>query len=145
MKILKNTCSILLCIIMSVLFSACSATDGGNNSTSNMANEPSRLMVNEQENTIENKSITVTKSVVPSGFAGASLHNLILYSNGDVYLDTHSGESNDDKDIISRELIAKNAIDLAQEEDMDGIIVVRGKKLQVNNQKYLWITFENEK
>ena len=113
---------------------------------------------NDIENITNNTYITKTnanrkiiKTAKPSGFAGSSLHIVRLYSDGSVYLATYSDEVLDDSNIVENELIATNAEDIDEityeeyEENNalePGIVIIKGKNLNIINDGYGWISFE---
>ena len=70
------------------------------------------------------------------------MHNVELYSNGEAYVVTYNGAGEEEKDVISRKLIAKNVKAIKQSEDKrtyGGIVIIGGEKLECN---YGWIIFE---
>ena len=79
----------------------------------------------------------------PSGFMGSSLKKVVLYSNGEVYIINYNGEGYEEKNIVSRELLAKNADNLIYkgQEEFEAIII-KGKNVQKVNTNYSWIEFE---
>lgn len=122
------------------------------------------VLENEQENNQEatnsntaNSSITETganttldsdteKTAVaqasPSGFMGSSLYRVILYSNGEVYVQTFDGNGYEKENIISEELIARNVTAIKEAEDEEhygGVILEGGEEL---NNNFAWITLE---
>ena len=73
------------------------------------------------------------------------MQEIRLYDNGDVYQVTYNGEGNTEQNIISSELIAKNADTI--EEVMSGQavegITVKGKNLEIMEENIAqWISFE---
>ena len=82
----------------------------------------------------------------PSGWAGSSMQEVRLYSNGDVYHIYYNGEGTTDEYIIEKDLIAKNAEDIqekiTEEQGFEGIIV-KGKNTKIIKNEETWIIFEN--
>ena len=133
-----------------------------NEITNNIITE--NVLENEQENSGEttnsntaNSSITETGAntssdqdiekkevahVSPSGFMGSSLYRVILYSNGEVYVQTFDGNGYEKENIISEELIAQNveAIREAEDEEHYGEVILEGGEKLNNN--FGWITLE---
>lgn len=103
-----------------------------NNTTNNSSNE---------NNSVSNqKDATIIKQLSPSGFMGSSLYKVNLYSNGEVYVITYDGNGYEDTNIVSKDMIAKNAnsIEKADEENEGGITVNGGEKI---NENFIWIFF----
>ncbi len=104
-----------------------------------------------KETNTQNKENTtsqakITKQLSPSGWAGSSMQEIRLYDNGEVYHVTYNGEGKTENNVISSELIAKNAESI--EEKINGQvvegIVVKGKNVnKVKENVPAWITFEN--
>ena len=94
------------------------------------------------ENT-KSTNATIKMTLSPSGFMGSSLKKVVLYSNGEVYIINYNGEGYEEKNIVSRELIAKNAENLIYkgQEEFEAIII-KGKKVQKVNTNYSWIEFQ---
>ena len=96
-----------------------------------------------ESNTNNNATSTeVSKQLSPSGFMGSSLYKVILYSNGDVYINTYDGEGYEDKNIVDKKLIAKNAKSIEQDESDEnygGIIIKNGEAIDEN---FGWISFK---
>ena len=89
----------------------------------------------------------IIKKLSPSGWAGSSMQEIRLYDNGDVYQVTYNGEGNTEQNIISSELIAKNADTI--EEVMSGQavegITVKGKNLEIVEPNVCqWISFKKD-
>lgn len=110
-------------------------------------NKTSNENVVENNDKTENQTgeVTIVETMTPSGFMGSSLKKVILYSNGEVYLINYNGEGYDEKNISSRELIAKNATTLKYKgtEEFEAI-VVKGKNLEVINNNCTWIEFDKQ-
>lgn len=85
---------------------------------------------------------TIVNQVSPSGFMGSSLYRVILYSNGEVYLQTFDGNGYEQGNIISQELIAQNAnsIKAAEDEEHYGEVIIQGG--EAVNREMGWISFE---
>ncbi|MBR2786650.1 MAG: hypothetical protein IKD76_04055 [Clostridia bacterium] len=84
------------------------------------------------------------KQLSPSGWAGSSMQEIRLYDNGDVYHVTYNGEGQADSNIVSVELIAKNA-ETIEEKGNDLVveaIIVKGKNLNVLKNNESWVLFE---
>ena len=89
----------------------------------------------------------IIKKLSPSGWAGSSMQEIRLYDNGDVYQVTYNGEGNTEQNIISSELIAKNADTI--EEVMSGQavegITIKGKNLEIVEPNVCqWISFKKD-
>ncbi len=93
-------------------------------------------------NTNQDTEKTIVNQVSPSGFMGSSLYRVILYSNGEVYLQTFDGNGYEQGNIISQELIAKNAnsIKAAEDEEHYGEVIIQGG--EAVNREMGWISFE---
>lgn len=93
-----------------------------------------------------NNEVKVIKKLSPSGWAGSSMQEVRLYSNGDVYHIYYNGEGTTDEYIIEKDLIAKNAEDIqekiTEEQGFEGIIV-KGNNIKVIKNEETWIIFEN--
>ena len=126
-----------------------------NNSIENNNTEENVIEDNKtsNENVVENNDktenqtgeVTIVETMTPSGFMGSSLKKVILYSNGEVYLINYNGEGYDEKNISSKELIAKNATALKYKgtEEFEAI-VIKGKNLEVVNDNCTWIEFDKQ-
>ena len=117
------------------------ATDNKNKDINATTNETTKT----ESNATINNDVKIVKKLSPSGWAGSSMQEIRLYSNGEVYHVVYSGAGTTDNDIVSSELIAKNADTI--EEKMAGqavdAIIVKGKNLeQVGENNNLWIIFE---
>ena len=100
---------------------------------------------NSNVNYTEETNHKIIKKLYPNGWAGSSMQEIRLYDNGDVYQVTYNGEGNTEQNIISSELIAKNADTI--EEVMSGQavegITVKGKNLEIVEENIAqWISFE---
>lgn len=103
---------------------------------------------NEANNTVSNteketqaSDMRILKEISPSGFMGSSLYKVTLYSNGETYILTYDGNGNEDKNIVSKDLIAKDVKSLEMdesEENAGGIIVTGGEIL---NDSFGWVKF----
>ena len=94
-----------------------------------------------------NKEIStnkIIKKLSPSGWAGSSMHEIRLYNNGDVYHVTYNGEGNTEENIISNELIAKNADTIEEKTNGQALegIIVKGKRLEIVKNEDTWIIME---
>lgn len=105
---------------------------------------------NNTENITKNENINseviIVKKLSPSGWAGSSMHEIRLYSNGDVYHVYYNGEGTTDENIIEKDLIAKNAEDILEkiDQEFEGIII-KGKNLKELKNETTWIIFEKTK
>ena len=104
--------------------------------------------ITENTNTIEETTEEVnendekiTKKVSPSGFMGASLYRVYLYDNGNTYVVTFDGEGYEEKNIVTKKLIAKNvkSIEMSDSDEDQGMVIVKGGEA-VNND-FGWISF----
>ncbi len=59
----------------------------------------------------------VVDTVSPTGFAGSSLNQIKLFSNGDTYWIQYDGAGFEEENIIKNELVAKNAEDVTADEE----------------------------
>lgn len=115
------------------------------NNTKNSENsEVLNTLSNEVQNEIQNTDSTavIINKLSPSGFMGSSLYRVDLYSNGDVYAITFDGNGYQDSNIISKNLVAKNASSIEMDESDEGqggIIVMGGDKI---NENFGWISFQ---
>lgn len=140
MRIKYIIISFVFVLFSLVCFSGCTVNVNDNEVVVNDNNVA--VKINDNEVQINSKSII--KTVSPIGFAGASMHKLNLYSNGDLHLVIYNGEGFEESNIISDEVIAKNATEIIQDEESDGMITVKGKNIEIIKDKYGWIKFENE-
>lgn len=108
-----------------------------------------------QENITENNNNTVEetteevnkdegklkKEVAPSGFMGASLYKVYLYANGNTYVVTFDGEGYEEKNIVTKKLIAKNvkSIETSESDEDQGMVIVKGG--ETINEDFGWISF----
>ena len=99
------------------------------------------VIANESNSNNENK---IVKSLSPSGWAGSSMQQVRLYSNGEVYHIVYNGEGTTDDCIAAKELIAQNAEDIQEKTNGQAFekILVKGKNLKVLNTETNWIEFE---
>ena len=121
------------------------------NSTENQEENNTNNTISEENITYNNKesenkmqtNATVKMTLSPSGFMGSSLKKVILYSNGEVYMINYNGDGYEEKNIVSRELLAKNAdiIIYKGQEEFESIII-KGKNVEKINTNYSWIEFE---
>lgn len=118
-------------------------TEGNIIENSNTSNE--NVGENSGKTESQTGESTIVETMTPSGFMGSSLKKVILYSNGEVYLINYNGEGYDEKNIASKELIAKNATALKYKgtEEFEAI-VVKGKNLEVLNDNCAWIEFDKQ-
>jgi hypothetical protein len=88
----------------------------------------------------------VISSESPLGFSGASMNKLELYSNGDAYLIKYDGNGYESDNIIEKNIVARNvsSIDVNIDENSEnfGAIILYGDKLEVIESKYSWIIFK---
>lgn len=115
-----------------------------NNVTNSVKNEVNNVVTNKvQNNTVENttsvekETTSVTKKAYPGGFAGAGMHEVELYSNGDVYLVVYDGTGKESGNIVSKDLVAKNAIDITENEQ--GGVNISGSEATLLTSDYPWI------
>ena len=108
-----------------------------------------------QENITENNNNTVEetteevnkdegkikKEVAPSGFMGASLYKVYLYANGNTYVVTFDGDGYEEKNIVTKKLIAKNvkSIETSDSDEDQGMVIVKGG--EAVNEDFGWISF----
>ena len=108
-----------------------------------------------QENITENNNNTVEetteevnkdegkikKEVAPSGFMGASLYKVYLYANGNTYVVTFDGDGYEEKNIVTKKLIAKNvkSIEMSDSDEDQGMVIVKGG--EAVNEDFGWISF----
>ena len=104
-----------------------------------------------QENITENNNNAVEetteddgeikKEVSPSGFMGASLYKVYLYANGNTYVVTFDGDGYEEKNIVTKKLIAKNvkSIETSDSDEDQGMVIVKGG--EAVNEDFGWISF----
>ncbi len=108
-----------------------------------------------QENITENNNNTVEetteevnkdegkikKEVAPSGFMGASLYKVYLYANGNTYVVIFDGDGYEEKNIVTKKLIAKNvkSIETSDSDEDQGMVIVKGG--EAVNEDFGWISF----
>ena len=114
-----------------------------NNTTNNSISEGNISYNNKANENSKPTNATVKITLSPSGFMGSSLKKVALYSNGEVYMINYNGEGYEEKNIVSRELLAKNVDNIIYkgQEEFEAIII-KGKKVQKINTNYSWIEFE---
>ena len=95
--------------------------------TNSLANNTSSQSVSE-ENT--NDADKIIKTASPWGFAGSQLQKIILYANGDAYRITYDSEGFDEKNIVHKDLIAKNVEDIESNEETEGFVILKGKNIK---------------
>lgn len=83
----------------------------------------------------------ITKKVSPSGFMGSSLYNVYLYENGNTYVVTFDGDGYEEKNIVTKKLIAKNvkSIEMSDSDEDQGMVIVKGG--ETVNEDFGWISF----
>ena len=81
------------------------------------------------------------KEVAPSGFMGASLYKVYLYANGNTYVVTFDGDGYEEKNIVTKKLIAKNvkSIETSDSDEDQGMVIVKGG--EAVNEDFGWISF----
>ena len=107
-----------------------------NNNLKSVITELNETNLNKLLKNQKNKNNIIT-SLTPSGFAGSSLNRVYLYSNKEVYLITFDGNGFEESNIISKELIARNADSIYKSDEGD--ITVKGGEKLVSTQN--WIHF----
>ena len=114
------------------------------NEVNNIVNNTNTAVNNTVSNEIENEVVentvetpTVSKKAYPGGFAGAGMHEVQLYSNGEVYVIVFDGTGTESQNIASKTLVAKNASDI-QENEQGGVDVL-GENAILQTQDYAWI------
>lgn len=129
---------LILVIAVGVGIKSLIVKKGSTNNTDNTEN------ITKNENI--NNEVKIIKKLSPSGWAGSSMQEIRLYSNGDVYHIYYNGEGTTDEYIIEKDLIAKNAEDIqekiTEEQGFEGIIV-KGKNTKIIKDEETWIIFEN--
>lgn len=113
------------------------------NNEENINNTTDNNIDNNVTDKLNQPDVTIIETMTPSGFMGSSLKKVILYSNGDVYLINYDGEGYDEKNISSKEIVAKNATALKYkgEEEFEAI-VIKGSNLEIVNENIAWLQFE---
>lgn len=131
---MKKFWKILICIIVIIVIAIAFELNKKNNEKENIENN---------NISIYNDSVTIIKEANPAGFAGSSLQKVVLYSNGDVYVQTYSGD--EENKVVGEEKVAQNATDIFEITDGDyyGGVQVVGKNLEILDNGYGWIRFEN--
>ena len=83
----------------------------------------------------------IKKEVAPSGFMGASLYKVYLYANGNTYVVTFDGDGYEEKNIVTKKLIAKNvkSIETSDSDEDQGMVIVKGG--EAVNEDFGWISF----
>ena len=111
-------------------------------------NEIQENITENNNNTVEETTAEVNKDegkikkeVAPSGFMGASLYKVYLYANGNTYVVTFDGDGYEEKNIVTKKLIAKNvkSIEMSDSDEDQGMVIVKGGEA-VNND-FGWISF----
>lgn len=84
----------------------------------------------------------IVNQVSPSGFMGSSLYQVILYSDGEVYVKKYDGNGKEDNNVISSDLVARNvqSIEAAKEDEHLGEVWIKGG--EIINRSFGWINFE---
>lgn len=84
----------------------------------------------------------VEKEISPSGFMGSSSYKVILYTNGEVYVQTFDGNGYEKENIVSDEIIARKCKYIKKSEDDEtyGMIIVKAE--EIINERIGWIAFE---
>ena len=99
---------------------------------------------NTDQNTSEENSnkndIKMTRR--PSGFAGSSTFEVVLYNNGDVYVVSYDSAIDIGGHEINRKKVARNVEKLKKKEA--GNIVLCGDKVELIDSSYAWVSKENE-
>lgn len=109
-----------------------------NNNNNNSTSSPDESKGN------SNNTNKLVKTARPSGFSGSSLHEVRLYSNGDVYLITFSDGGYVEDKIIDRKLIAKNVENIESGEETRGEVVLSGKNIEEIYNEYGWIIIQEQ-
>ena len=111
-------------------------------------NEIQENITENNNNTVEETTAEVNKDegkikkeVAPSGFMGASLYKVYLYANGNTYVVTFDGDGYEEKNIVTKKLIAKNvkSIDTSDSDEDQGMVIVKGG--EAVNEDFGWISF----
>lgn len=95
---------------------------------------------NEAINISEERKIE--KELSPSGFMGSSLYKVVLYTNGDVFVQTFDGNGYKKENILSEEIIAKKCknIEKAMDKEDEGMIIIETD--EIINDNMGWIAFK---
>lgn len=118
------------------------------NQVNDVSNSVNNVTVNEVANNVESNTVenttsndvetpTMSKKAYPGGFAGAGMHEVELYSNGEVYLVVYDGAGKESRNIVSKGIIAKNANDITENEQ--GGVDISGKEAKLLTSDYPWI------
>ena len=111
-------------------------------------NEIQETITENHNNTVEETTEEVNKDegkikkeVAPSGFMGASLYKVYLYANGNTYVVTFDGDGYEEKNIVTKKLIAKNvkSIETSDSDEDQGMVIVKGG--EAVNEDFGWISF----
>ena len=72
---------------------------------------------------------------------GASLYKVYLYANGNTYVVTFDGDGYEEKNIVTKKLIAKNvkSIETSDSDEDQGMVIVKGG--EAVNEDFGWISF----
>ena len=127
------------CIILFFIILSCVVCLSGCNKINNNSEDVENITINNYE---DKEQTVIVKTMKPYGFSGSSLHNINLYSNGDLYHVIYDGEGFEKSNIVKNEIIATNVSDIIQEDDNDGVFVVKGENINVIIDKYNWIKYE---
>ena len=111
------------------------------NTSLNKTNETKNNTSNSSNSENQESATKVKKQVFPSGFMGSSMYRVNLCENGDVYVVTYDGTGYEDKNITSKDLIAKNATSIEKIEDGDFEGGVRVKSNNPVNKNFGWVEF----
>ena len=111
------------------------------NTSLNKTNETKNNTSNSSNSENQESATKVKKQVSPSGFMGSSMYRVNLYENGDVYVVTYDGTGYEDKNITSKDLIAKNATSIEKIEDGDFEGGVRVKSNNPVTENFGWVEF----
>ena len=111
------------------------------NTSLNKTNETKNNTSNSSNSENQESATKVKKQVFPSGFMGSSMYRVNLYENGDVYVVTYDGTGYEDKNITSKDLIAKNATSIEKIEDGDFEGGVRVKSNNPVTENFGWVEF----
>ena len=95
--------------------------------------------VNDKNIQSVDKQDNIISQLAPSGFSGSSLHMVELHSNKEVYLIVYDGNGYNESNIVSKELIAKNADSISKNAE-GNIIIKGGEKIEASHN---WIIFED--
>lgn len=127
-------CRILFFVVLS-----CFVSLSGCNKINNNSKDVENTVINNYENI---EKTVIVKTMKPYGFSGSSLHDINLYTNGDLYHVIYDGEGIEKSNMVKNELIATNVRDIIQEDDSNGVIVVKGENINIIIDKYNWIKYE---